>query len=100
MIIPANGNIFRSRTRIFAVRQGRLGRRVLVAVRKAKPDAALRQKDRAGAENVSVRGYSIGEAFTSRMYPGVFVPFKIRMAWGEVRKHNLALKKDANPNTV
>jgi len=57
-IIPANGNIFRSRTRIFAVRQGRIGCRVLVAVRKAKPDAALRQKDRAGAENVSVRGYS------------------------------------------
>ena len=42
---------------VFAVRQGRTGRRVLAAVRKAKPDAALRQKDRAGAENVSVRGY-------------------------------------------
>jgi len=38
---------------------------------------------------------SIGESFTSRMYPGVFVPYEIRMAWGEVRKHSLALKKDA-----
>ena len=42
----------------FSVRQGRLGRRVLAAVRKAKPDAALRQNDRAGAGNVSVRGYN------------------------------------------
>jgi len=57
IIIPANGNIFRARTRIFAVRQGRIGRRVLVAVRKDEPDAALRQKDRVGAENVFVRGY-------------------------------------------
>ena len=55
--IPANGNIFRAWARIFAVRQGRIGRGVLAAVRKVKPDAALRQKDRAGAENVSVRGY-------------------------------------------
>jgi len=40
--IPANGNIFRACARIFAVRQGRIGRCVLVAVRKVKPDAALR----------------------------------------------------------
>jgi len=36
---------------------------------------------------------SIGEAFTSLMYPGVFVPYEIRSADGEIRKHNLALKK-------
>jgi len=55
--IPANGNIFCACARIFSARQGRIGRCVLAAVRKVKPDAALRQKDRAGAENVSVRGY-------------------------------------------
>ena len=38
---------------------------------------------------------SIGESFTSLMYPGVFVPYEIRTAYGEIRKHNLALKKDA-----
>ena len=57
--IPANENIFCVCTRIIAVRQGRIDRRVLVAVRKVKPDAALRQKDRADAENVFVRGYKI-----------------------------------------
>ena len=57
IFIPANGNIFRVCARIFAVRQGRIDRSVLVAVRKVKPDAALRQKDRADAENVFVRGY-------------------------------------------
>jgi len=56
--IPANGNIFRACARIFDVRQERIGRRVLAAVRKVKPDAVLRQKDLAGAENVSVRGYN------------------------------------------
>jgi len=58
-IIPANENIFCVCARIFAVRQGRIDRSVLAAVRKVKPDAALRQKDRAGAENVFVRGYSM-----------------------------------------
>ena len=57
--IHANGNIFRACARIFAVTQGRIGRCVLAAVRKVKPDAALRQKDRAGAKNVSVRVYRI-----------------------------------------
>jgi hypothetical protein len=28
------------------------------------------------------------------MYPGVFVPYEIRLTNGETRKHNLALKKD------
>ena len=41
-VIPANENIFRACARIFTVRQGRIGRCVLVAVRKVKPDAALR----------------------------------------------------------
>jgi len=36
-----------------------IDRRVLVAVRKVKPDAALRQKDRTDAENVFVRGYKL-----------------------------------------
>jgi len=58
LIIPANENIFRVCARIIAVRQGRIDRSVLVAVRKVKPDAALWQKDRADAENVFVRGYN------------------------------------------
>jgi len=70
--IPANGNIFRACARIFAVRQGRISRRVLAAVRKAKPDAALRQKNRAGAENVSVRGYrSLRRIFNQWLRPVV-----------------------------
>ena len=56
--MPANENIFHACARIFVVRQGRIDRRVLVAVCKVKADAVLRQKDRAGAENVSVRGYN------------------------------------------
>jgi len=56
--IPANENIFCVCARIIAVRQGRIDRCVLVAVRKVKPDAALRQIDRADAENVFVRGYT------------------------------------------
>jgi len=40
------------------LRQGRIDRSVLVAVRKIKPDAALRLKDRADAKNVFVRSYS------------------------------------------
>ena len=38
---------------------------------------------------------NIGEAFTSRMYPGVFVTYDIRLSNGEIHKHNLALKTDA-----
>jgi len=56
--IPANENIFCVCARIIAVRQGRIDRSVLIAVRKVKPDAALRQKDRADAENVFVHGYN------------------------------------------
>ena len=37
---------------------------------------------------------SIGEAFTSRIYPGVFVPYEVRLANGKILKHNLALKND------
>ena len=57
-LIPANENIFCVCARIIAVRQGRIDRSVLIAVRKVKPDAALRQKDRADAENVFVHGYN------------------------------------------
>ena len=56
--MPANENIFRVCARIIAVRQGMIDHRVLVAVRKVGPDAALRLKDRADAENVFVRGYN------------------------------------------
>ena len=41
-----------------------------------------------------LRVIGIGESFTSMMYPGVFVPYEIQLANGEIRKHNLALKKD------
>jgi outer membrane lipoprotein-sorting protein len=37
---------------------------------------------------------SIGTAFSSKSYPGLFVPFEIKLKNGEVIKHNLALKKD------
>ena len=75
--IPANGNIYRACARIFAVRQGRIGRRVLVAVRKVKPDAALRQKDRAGAENVSVRGYNYRKRETGQAQRGKAPDFAV-----------------------
>jgi hypothetical protein len=39
---------------------------------------------------------SIGEAFQSGLYPGYFVPYEIRLANGEVRKHKLAVRND-NP---
>ncbi|MDR0842045.1 MAG: hypothetical protein LBP68_01340 [Acidobacteriota bacterium] len=34
----------------------------------------------------------LGESFTSKIYPGAFVPYEIRLANGETKKHNLALK--------
>ncbi|MGA2181166.1 MAG: hypothetical protein ABSH15_16485 [Verrucomicrobiota bacterium] len=37
---------------------------------------------------------SIGTAFTSKNYPGQFVPYEIKLKNGDVIKHNLALKKD------
>ena len=33
-------------------------------------------------------------AFTSKDYPGRFVPYEIKLESGDVIKHNLALKKD------
>ena len=39
---------------------------------------------------------SIGEPFKSGLYPGEFVPYKIRLNSGEVEEHNLALRND-NP---
>ena len=38
---------------------------------------------------------SIGDSFTSNFYPGRFVPYVIKFKNGEVKKFNLALKKDA-----
>jgi hypothetical protein len=39
---------------------------------------------------------SLGNAFTSKAYPGRFVPYEIKLKNGAVRKHNLAVRKD-NP---
>ena len=36
----------------------------------------------------------IGEPFRSKVYPGWFVPYEIKLKGGGVRKHNLALKKN------
>ncbi len=38
----------------------------------------------------------IGEPFRSRLYPGWFVPYEIRLKSGELRKHSLAVRND-NP---
>ena len=37
---------------------------------------------------------NLGEAFTSKAYPGRFVPYEIKLKIGGIKKHNLALKKD------
>ena len=39
---------------------------------------------------------SIGESFKSGLYPGEFVPYKIRLKSGAIEEHNLALRND-NP---
>jgi hypothetical protein len=39
---------------------------------------------------------SIGEPFRSRLYPGWFVPYEIRLKSGELKKHSLAVRND-NP---
>jgi outer membrane lipoprotein-sorting protein len=36
----------------------------------------------------------LGESFSSQGYPGRFVPYEIKLPGGQVKKHNLALKKD------
>ncbi len=41
--------------------------------------------------------FSLGEAFKSGLYPGEFVPYKIKLKSGEIEEHNLALRND-NPN--
>ena len=38
----------------------------------------------------------IGEPFQSKSYFGWFVPYEIKLASGDIKKHNLALRKD-NP---
>jgi hypothetical protein len=37
---------------------------------------------------------NIGQSFGSQGYPGRFVPYEIKLSDGNVKKHNLALKKD------
>jgi outer membrane lipoprotein-sorting protein len=37
---------------------------------------------------------SLGESFTSAAYPGAFVPYEIKLSSGEIKKHNLAMKRD------
>ena len=37
---------------------------------------------------------SLGTAFTSQAYPGRFVPYEIKLKNGQVKKHNLAVRKD------
>jgi outer membrane lipoprotein-sorting protein len=39
---------------------------------------------------------SLGDAFTNKTYPGRFVPYEIKLKNGDVKKHNLAIRKD-NP---
>jgi len=55
-------------------------------------DVSQRTKDYLGGLGI----ISIGEPFKSGNYPGWFVPYEIRLKNGEVRKHNLAIRKD-NP---
>lgn len=37
---------------------------------------------------------SVGEPFKSGFYPGWFVPYEIKLRWGEVKKFNLAVRND------
>jgi hypothetical protein len=53
--------------------------------------------------NPMLKGYlgglqivSLGESFTSKTYAGRFVPYEIKLAGGDVKKMNLAVRKD-NP---
>jgi hypothetical protein len=41
----------------------------------------------------------LGEAFKSGMYPGEFVPYKIKLPNGKIKMHNIALRND-NKNKV
>jgi hypothetical protein len=41
----------------------------------------------------------LGESFKSGMYPGEFVPYKIKLPDGTIETHNLALRND-NKNKV
>jgi outer membrane lipoprotein-sorting protein len=41
----------------------------------------------------------IGEPFKSGLFPGEFVPYEIKLSTGEIRKMNLALRKD-NPAKI
>jgi hypothetical protein len=45
------------------------------------------------------RVVKVGKPFRSGLYPGVFVPFKVRTANGRTEKLNIALRRD-NPNGV
>jgi hypothetical protein len=55
----------------------------------------------AGMSNEKLQEYlgglevlKIGDSFGSQGYPGRFVPYEIKLPAGNVKKHNLALKKD------
>jgi hypothetical protein len=37
---------------------------------------------------------NLGQSFKSAMGPSLFVPYKIKLSNGEVKKHNLALRND------
>jgi len=46
-----------------------------------------------------LRVISIGKSFRSGSYPGVFVPYRIKLKSGEVISHNLAIRND-NPRRL
>ena len=59
-------------------------------VAKFYPNVSDRMKQYLGGLEI----VSLGEAFTSKAYPGRFVPYEIKLKSGGVKKHNLALRKD------
>lgn len=61
-------------------------------VAKFDPNMSDRMKQYLGGLEI----VSLGEAFTSKAYPGRFVPYEIKLKSGGVKKHNLAIRKD-NP---
>lgn len=73
-------------------------RRILTAF--AQRDPALAQEALSGYGPGTFERYlgigvvEVGEAFRSGTYAGVFVPCKIRMPNGRVKKHNISLRND------
>lgn len=56
----------------------------------------VKLNDRTKQVAAGLQVISIGKPFKSALYPGVFVPYEIRFAFGETKKFNLALRND-NP---